>query len=336
MDQRNRTRVLLTMGDPAGIGPEICACSMADEQVCAQGQVVLIGDEKALRRAVKIRGLEGVRINRIRQPQEGIFEAGVINLIQPYQDSEQEIPFGAMSLEGARQAYAFIIKALELAQPWQAELMATAPINKDGFRLAGIPEKDHTQIFKKYYKGVPTVSMFHCRELCVFHYTRHMSLLDAIRALDTDRLVQTIEEVHQTMTELGCPAPRIAVAALNPHASDGGMFGREEETYLAPAVRICREKGIQAFGPIPSDAVFYLQRQGQYDCVLSLFHDQGHIACKTYDFEHSVSLTFGLPFMRATVDHGTAYDLAGKGTASYENLKEAILAGIGYCRKKDQ
>ena len=158
--------------------------------------------------------------------------------------------------------------------------------------------------------------------------------MNAIHAVDTEQLIRSIQQVEQTMKALGVNHPRVAVAALNPHASDGGMFGSEEELYITPAVNACREQGIDVSGPVPADAVFYLQKSGQFDCVLSLFHDQGHIACKTYDFEHSVSLTFGLPFMRATVDHGTAYDLAGKGTASYENLKEAIMVGINYCHKQ--
>lgn len=334
MEARGRPRVLLTMGDPAGIGPEICACCMCDREVTDYGKVVLIGDGRALQNAMEIRRLSGYKLNRIQQPQDGCFENGVINYIQPYDDLEQEIPLGKMSIEGAKLAYSFILKGLELVQKWDAQLMVTSPINKDAFHLAGIPEKDHTEIFKRHYKGIPTVSMFHCRELCVFHYTRHMSLMNAIHAVDTEQLIRSIQQVEQTMKALGVNHPRVAVAALNPHASDGGMFGSEEELYITPAVNACREQGIDVSGPVPADAVFYLQKSGQFDCVLSLFHDQGHIACKTYDFEHSVSLTFGLPFMRATVDHGTAYDLAGKGTASYENLKEAIMVGINYCHKQ--
>ncbi len=336
-----KPKVLITMGDPAGIGPEICACCMADREINRHTRPVLIGDEAALRRAMAIRNINGIRVNRIESPEEAVFEEMVseeavseeatVNLIQPHEDYAVEIPFGEMSVQGADMAYSYIVRAIEAARLWEADLVVTAPINKESFHQAGVPQKDHTSIFKSYYKEARTVSMFHCRELCVFHYTRHMSLKDAIAALDVQRLAQTIAEIHAVLKSFGVEKPRIAVAALNPHASDNGLFGEEEAQVLEPAIERCLEQGITVYGPVPADAVFYLQKQGKYDGILSLFHDQGHIACKAYDFERSVSLTFGLPFMRSTVDHGTAYDLAGKGTASYENLREAILVGADYC-----
>lgn len=329
---RYRPKVLVTLGDPAGIGPEICAGCMMDSEIQQFTRSVLIGDGGALKRGAAAMGIENCRLNRIKTPEEGIFEAGIINFIQPYEEEISDIPFGKMSIQGAKMAYSYITQAIETAREWDADLITTAPINKESFLLAGLPHKDHTAIFNSYYPGIRTESMFHCRELRVFHYTRHMSLKQAIEALDEEKLFESVREINRVLISLGIEKPRIAIAALNPHASDDGMFGDEEEKYLKPAVNRGREAGILVDGPVPADAVFYLQIKGQYDGILSLFHDQGHIACKSYDFEKSVSLTFGLPFMRSTVDHGTAYDLAGKGSASYENIKEAILAGADYCR----
>ncbi len=324
-----RPLVVVTMGDPAGVGPEICAGCMTDGDILKQVRPVVIGDRGILQRALDLQGSK-FQIHPVRSPEEGGYQFGSIDLMETDHGVTEEIVFGSPSVPAAKMAYSFILKAIELGKQGSTDVITTCPINKEYFVRAGFGEKDHTALFRKHFGGVPTVSMFHCRELRVFHYTRHMSLKNAIAALDVDKLVECMKGIHTTLRGIGIASPRIAVAALNPHASDHGLFGDEEEKFLIPAIRKCVEMGIRAEGPVPSDSVFYLEKRGVYDGVLSLFHDQGHIACKTYDFEKSVSLTFGFPFMRSTVDHGTAYDIAGKNTASYENLKEAILMGAKY------
>lgn len=324
--------VAVTLGDPAGVGPEICASCMMDKEIYAQVNPVIIGDEKALAKALQLKKCN-FPINSIKHPSQGLYEYGTVDLVQTNSAvSNNEIEYGKLSIDAAKMAYSFISKAIELAKGGEVDVVTTCPINKESFSLAGFAEKDHTAIFKKHYGDVAATSMFHCLELKVFHYTRHMSLKNAIQALNVDKIVSSIEKINITLKSIGIKNPVIAVAALNPHASDNGMFGDEEEKFLIPAIKKCCEKGIKAEGPIPADAVFYMQRKGNYDGVLTLYHDQGHIACKTYNFEKSVSATFGFPFMRTTVDHGTAYDIAGKGLASHENLKEAILVGAEYWR----
>ncbi len=322
--------VAVTMGDPAGIGPEICAACMVDAEIFRKVNPILIGDERVLQQALKLKNINDIKINKIQHPSDGVFKLGTIDLVQADYPSPDHFEYGKMSIDSSRMAYSFIIKAIELGLLDEIDSITTSPINKESFKAAGFEEEDHTAIFRKYFKDVEPVSMFHCVDLKVFHYTRHMSLKNAIDALDIDKIVHSLEEINMTLKSVGITAPRIAVAALNPHASDNGMFGDEESKYLIPAVKECVKRGLAVEGPIPADSVFYLQRCGNYDCVLSLYHDQGHIACKTYNFEKSVSLTFGFPFMRSTVDHGTAYNIAGKGIASSANLKEAILVGANY------
>ena len=327
-----RPVVAITLGDPAGVGPEICADCMMDKEIYYKVKPVFIGNEKVIEKALALKKCE-FPIHLIEQPSQGVYEYGTIDLIETDCGiSESEIEYGKLSIDGAKMAYSFVIKGIELAKKGLIDVISTSPINKEAFSMARFTEKDHTAIFKKYYGNVETTSMFHCLELKVFHYTRHMSLKNAIESLDVNKLVKSIKKIDTTLKKLGVEKPLIAVAALNPHASDNGMFGDEEEKFLIPAIKKCSEEGIIVEGPVPADAVFYLQRKGNYDAVLTLYHDQGHIACKTYDFDRSVSLTFGLPFVRTTVDHGTAYDIAGKGIASHQNLKEAVLVGAEYWR----
>jgi 4-hydroxythreonine-4-phosphate dehydrogenase len=301
-----------------------------DKEIYEQVNMVIIGDEKVLQKALLLKNCD-FRINSIKHPSQGFYEYGTIDLIQTEFDiSNNDIEYGELSIDAANMAHSFIVKAIELAKEGAVDVITTSPINKEAFSFAGFTEKDHTALFKKYYGDITTTSMFHCLGLKVFHYTRHMSLKNAIAALDVDKIVRSIKKINATLKSIGISNPVIAVAALNPHASDNGMFGEEEEKFLTPAIRKCGEEGLTVEGPVPADAVFYLQRKGNYDAVLTLYHDQGHIACKTLNFERSVSLTLGLPFIRTTVDHGTAYDIAGKGLASHENLKEAILVGAEY------
>lgn len=327
--QEDRPIVAITLGDPAGVGPEICVSCLMDQEVYRCTAPVLIGDEAVLRKAMEIKNCD-FRLNRIAEPEEGRFEYGIMDFIQTEHGAGYDFNYGEVSRDASLMARSFIRRAIELGREGRVDVIATAPINKEGFAAAGFSETDHSAMFKKEYPDLKTTSMFHCRELRVFHYTRHISLKQAIEALRTDTLVKALDQIHRMLRSVGIEQPVIAVAALNPHASDNGMFGDEEVRFLIPAVEQARLMGIDAVGPVPADSVFYLQRQGHYDGILTLFHDQGHIACKTYDFERSVSLTFGLPYVRSTVDHGTAYDIAGKGIAGCENLKEAVLVGAEY------
>lgn len=330
-----RPFVSITMGDPAGIGPEICVGCLSNPEVYKNVRPVLIGDEELLRRAMRLKGCD-YKINPIKDPRSGIYEVGTIDFLPVSCEAGRDFEYGQPSTDAAVWAYHFFEKSIELGKQGLVDAICTAPINKEMMKKAGFAQTNHTSILKYFIPGVLPTSMFHCRELKVFHYTRHMSLRSALDAINVPGLVKSLHSVQEVMQSIGYENPRIALAAVNPHASDNGLFGNEEQEFLKPAVEQCRKEGINVTGPIPADAVFYQQKKGLYDCVLSLYHDQALIACKTYDFEKTVSLTFGYPFVRSTVDHGTAYDIAGKNIVNSENLDSAVLTAAYYCGKKSE
>jgi 4-hydroxythreonine-4-phosphate dehydrogenase len=208
------------------------------------------------------------------------------------------------------------------------DAITTAPIHKEALRAAGVPHVGHTEMLADYLGAPEPLTLFLTGKLRIFFLSRHLSLRQAIDFITRERVRHTIQTVHRAMTEFGFPTPRIAVAALNPHASDGGLFGNEEAEHLSPAVADARAAGIDAVGPVGADSVFHQALEGQYDCVLSLYHDQGHIAAKTRDFYGTVTATLGLPVLRTSVDHGTAFDIAWQGKANPASMEAAILAAV--------
>lgn len=217
---------------------------------------------------------------------------------------------------------------MKYALAGEIDAMATAPINKESIRLAGSHHIGHTELIADLSGSNEPLTMFWVRGVRIFFLTRHLSLRKAIDAIRNSRIVETVFVIDKLLKDIGIRRPRIAVAALNPHASDGGLVGDEEEDELIPAVKELQEKGINAVGPVPADSVFHQAFSGKYDAVLSLYHDQGHIAAKTVDFYGTVSATLGLPFIRTSVDHGTAFDIAGKGIADSKSMEEAIKAAV--------
>ncbi len=239
-------------------------------------------------------------------------------------------PVGAISREGGTAAYAAIQAATEFCLHGEGTALATAPINKESFKAAGVPYLDHTATLKGLTAAPSVLTLFVTGDLRVFFATRHLAFRDIARAVTKANLVDFTQDAWQQMQRLGFPAPRLAMAALNPHGGEHGLFGDEEMHEIAPAVQELQRLGIDIQGPIPADSVFHLALAGQYDAVISLYHDQGHIATKTFDFYRTVSLTLGLPFLRTSVDHGTAFDLAGTGQANEVSMIEAILAAAKY------
>ncbi len=218
----------------------------------------------------------------------------------------------------------YLEAAVGLVQRGEAAALVTAPINKESWKAAGITYPGHTEALGALF-GCEVETMFVARRLRIFFLTRHLSLVDAIRAINAERLEHLLHHAHGVLTQYGIEAPTIAVAALNPHGGEHGLFGDEEERHLVPGIEAARRAGIDAVGPVPSDAVFFQALQGRYDAVISLFHDQGHIAAKVHDFYGTVSVTTGLPRVRASVDHGTAFDIAGKGVADAAGQVQAFL-----------
>jgi 4-hydroxythreonine-4-phosphate dehydrogenase len=327
--------VAITIGDPAGIGPEITVDTMMNEKVYEESKPFLIGSVDIVKRAMEVRNCD-FEINKINKPSEGKFQYGTIDVLETGEYDCASIEWGKVQKLAGQMAYDYVMKSIELGLNKEVDVVATAPIHKEAIKLVGVKQPGHTEIYGEETNSPYALTMFNCRNMKVFFVSRHKALKEACDYANKERVLDHVQQIHTEMVGIGLENPRIAVAALNPHASDNGLFGTEEADNLIPAVKAAQEQGINAIGPVPADSVFHLGLQGRYDAILSLYHDQGHIACKTLDFERSITITWGLPFMRSSVDHGTAFDIAGKGIAGSVSMAEATLVAIDYWKMKQK
>jgi 4-phospho-D-threonate 3-dehydrogenase / 4-phospho-D-erythronate 3-dehydrogenase len=325
--------VAITIGDPAGIGPEITIDTIMEEKVYEESKPFLIGSVDIIKRAMKIKNCD-FEINKISKPSEGKYQYGIIDVLETGDYDCDSIEYGKVQKLAGQMSYDYVKKSIDLGLNKEIDVVATAPIHKEAIKLAGCPQPGHTEIYGELTNSDYALTMFNCHNLKVFFVSRHKALKEACDYATKERVLDCVNQIQNEMNGIGIKNPKIAVAALNPHASDNGLFGTEEATNLIPAVKAAQEAGINAVGPVPADSVFYLGLKGNYDAILSLYHDQGHIACKTYDFERSITITWGLPFMRSSVDHGTAFDIAGKGVAGSVSMLEATLVAIDYWKMK--
>ena len=332
---RKRPIIAVTMGDPAGIGPEVVLGALSRSAVYERAIPVVIGSIEILRRCAREIGIEAVTIRPI--PPAG--PIGPISPIGPIQVLDVPVPGlealrpGEVQAVAGLAADAYIRKACELALEHRIDAICTAPISKESLRAAGIGEIGHTELLAKYLDSPDPLTLFITENMRIFFLSRHLSLRRAIDYITEDRVLEMIHRVDSAMRGLGFADPKIAVAALNPHASDGGQFGDEEQRLISPAISRAVEDGIRVVGPIGADSVFHQALEGRHDCVISLYHDQGHIAAKTRDFFRTVTATLGLPVLRTSVDHGTAFDIAWQGKANPISLEAAILAASEMLRK---
>ena len=316
----------ITMGDPAGIGPEIVVGTMLDKEIHECCKPFVIGSIAILDRAAKVLGKE-LKYNKIEDPSEAKYEYGTVDVIETGDYDTDSIKWGEVQALAGQMAIDWIMKSIELGMAKKVDAVSTAPIHKGAIKLVGIKEPGHTD-------SPYALTMFSCHKLRVFFVSRHMSLVDACHYATKDVILEDVINIDKELRKVGIENPLIAVAGLNPHNGDNGLFGTEEITDIGPAVKAAQERGINAVGPCPADSVFHIGKSGKYDAILSLYHDQGHIACKTLDFEKSVTLTFGLPFIRSSVDHGTAFDIAGKGIAGCVSLIESTKVVAEYAAKQ--
>lgn len=330
----NKPIVAVTIGDPAGIGPEISVETLQQKEVYENMNPFLIGDEYIIRRAMKLKECD-FELNIITDPNEGKYTYGTIDLLETGEYASETIEYGEVQKLAGQMSYDFVMKAIELGNQKKVDVVGTAPIHKRAIKLVGVAEEGHTEIFENYTDSDYALTMFHVRNLRVFFVSRHMSLKNAIDYATKERCVEDLSIIDNIFKKLGYDNPKIALAALNPHGSDNGLFGDEEARELEPAVRQSQENGINVVGPVPADSVFHLGLQGHYDAILSLYHDQGHIACKTLDFERAITITWGLPFVRSSVDHGTAFDIAGKNIANSVSMMESLLVAANYWKMQD-
>jgi len=326
--------ILIPIGDVAGIGPEIVCKTYADGAVYSYSRPVAIGDRTVMEKMISLCGLN-LRVEVIEDPECAKGEPGVIELIQVTNPGIENVPYGQVNAIAGQAAFDYIKKACDLLMQGKGQVMATTPINKESFRAAGVPFIGHTEVISALMGAEKPLTMFQVFDLRVFFMSRHLSLKDAIEYISEERMLDFIRTCNQTIIELGIESPRIAVAGLNPHCGEHGLFGNEEQESITPAIEKAAKEGINVVGPIGADSVFWQALKGKYDVVLSLYHDQGHIATKTVDFEKTISLTLGLPHLRTSVDHGTAFDIAGKNMASAISMIEAVRLAALYAPKNN-
>lgn len=333
MSEIFRPVTAITMGDPAGIGPEIVVGTMLSKEIHECCKPFVIGSQAIMERAAKVLGVE-LEYNQISDPSEAKYEYGVIDILETGSYDTDSIEWGKEQKLAGQMSIDWIMKSIELGLARKIDAVSTSPIHKGAIKLVGVKEPGHTEIYQHVTNSPYALTMFSCHKLRVFFVSRHMSLVDACRYASKEVVLENIVNIDKELRKVGLENPLIAVAGLNPHNGDNGLFGTEELTDIGPAVEAAQALGINAVGPCPADSVFHIGKSGKYDAILSLYHDQGHIACKTLDFEKSVTLTFGLPFIRSSVDHGTAFDIAGKGIANPVSLIESTKVVSEYAAKQ--
>jgi 4-phospho-D-threonate 3-dehydrogenase / 4-phospho-D-erythronate 3-dehydrogenase len=324
----------ITMGDPAGVGPEIIGRALAEPRVTRASRCVVIGDASTMRAALALIGSpRAVRaLESVADCRGGAHEVECLDLKNV---DLATLPRARVSAAAGRAAYEYVEAAVRLAQTKEIDGIVTAPINKEALAAAGVPHSGHTEILAKLSGTRDFAMLLMGKELRVIHVTTHVALRRVPDLVTRERVLRVIRLAGQTVRSLGIARPRIAVAGLNPHAGEEGLFGDEEQTSIIPAVEEARGDGLLVFGPLPADTLFSRARGGEFDIVVAMYHDQGHVPVKTLGFTYDertqrwtglsgVNITVGLPFLRVSVDHGTAFDRAWKAIANPESMIEAI------------
>jgi 4-hydroxythreonine-4-phosphate dehydrogenase len=311
--------IAITMGDPCGIGPEICVKLFAEG---LPAPALVVGDAGLLRRTAKALGLD-IAVREIAAVAEAVGSPGELAVLS-VGTLPADLPVGKVDARAGRASYDYVVTAIELAMAGAVDGIVTAPIAKEALKAAGIAYPGHTEILADKSGTAEFAMMLANDELRSMLVTIHVSLAEAISLVTKDRVLKTIHLADRTCLAYGIARPRVAVAGLNPHAGEGGMFGREDIDEVTPAIQAARDFGIDASGPWPGDTIFMRARRGEFDIVVAQYHDQGLIPVKYLGIERGVNVTVGLPFVRTSVDHGTAFDIAGTGRAEHASLRYAF------------
>lgn len=333
--------IAITMGDPAGIGPEIIIKALQHPDVYAKCQPVVVGDAAVMELAARQMGMgDGIAINAISSVGEARFSLGCVDVLDQKLVDISTFEQGEVQAQCGNAAFQYVVTAIRLAMDKTVDATVTAPLNKEALNLAGHHFDGHTEIYA-HFTGTKKYAMLLADEfLRVIHVSTHVPLRKACDLVKKERIIDCTELITDACRQFGIENPHIGIAGLNPHASDGGLFGDEERLEIEPAVRELRERGFNVDGPVPPDTLFAKAKCGKYDGCVAMYHDQGHIPFKVVGFNwdkqtgamsaaKGVNITLGLPIIRVSVDHGTAFDVAGKNVAS----PEAMLLSIDYATK---
>lgn len=323
----NKPVIGITMGDGAGVGPEIIMKALGDEAVYASCRPLVIGDTKILERAGRV-VQSSLKVRSISSLSEAAYAIGTVECLD-LNLLPADLPFGRVSAEAGHAAFMYLQRAIELANAGQLDAICTAPLNKEALHKGGHLYPGHTEILAELTGTQDYSMMLSAPKLKVIHVTTHVGIIDAIRMIEPQRVYRVIRLAHETLQRAGYAQPRIAVCGINPHAGENGLFGYgEEEEKIIPAVERAQNEGIQVFGPLPADTLFFRTTRGDFDIVVAMYHDQGHGPVKVLGLESGVNITVGLPIIRTSVDHGTAFDIAGKGIADEQSIKEALRQAV--------
>lgn len=334
----------ITMGDPSGIGPEICVKALQKPSVYRACNPLVVGDAGVMQDAVRIVGAD-MKIHVIENVEDALFTFGTMDVIDLKDIDMSKHEYGKVQAASGNAAFEAIVKVIELAMDKKVDATITGPLNKEALNLAGHHFNGHTEIYAHYTNTNEYSMMLAHKNMRVVHVSTHVSLAEACRRVKRERVLSVIKLADKTCRELGIEHPRVAVAGLNPHAGENGLFGREEIEEIIPAVEDAVKLGIDASGPYPPDSVFSKAHGGGFDIVVAMYHDQGHIPLKMVGFVwnqklkrwndvEGVNITLGLPIIRSSVDHGTAFGKAGKGTASEKSMVNAIRYGIQLAKNR--
>jgi 4-phospho-D-threonate 3-dehydrogenase / 4-phospho-D-erythronate 3-dehydrogenase len=316
---KRMSRIGITMGDPAGIGPEVICKALAAMTDDERAATVVIGDRVFMERAARLIGSDLVFA-----PLPGEVPPGVIGLVEVEAPERDAIRPGELSPLAGEAGCRCVKKATEMALAGEIDVMVTASLNKAALRAAGYQQNGHAGLLAHFTGAKRSYAILACPQLTVIHVTTHVALAKASERCRADLILDTIRAGQVHMLTAGVAAPRIAVAGVNPHCGEGGLYGSEDDEQVAPAVRAARAEGMDVTGPIPGDVVFNQAVDGKFDLVVAQFHDQGHIPAKLIGGHATVNITAGLPILRTSVDHGTAFDIAWKGVADPRNMQAAI------------
>jgi 4-hydroxythreonine-4-phosphate dehydrogenase len=314
--------VAITMGDAAGVGPEIVARLFDAGHVRADPGAIVVGDAGAMRRALALVG-STLAVHPIDEPERAELRDNAIDVLT-VGDVPPDLPFGRIDARAGDASYRAVCHAIDLALAGRVTAIVTAPVNKESLHLGGAAHADHTSLLADRSGAERHAMMLVGGGLWVALVTTHVSLAGALGLLTVERELEVIRLVDAELRRLGTATPRIAVAGVNPHAGEHGLFGDEEARVVEPAIAIARDEGIEVSGPHPADTLFHRAHRNEFDAVVAQYHDQGLIPVKLVGFEEGVNVTLGLPFVRTSVDHGTAFDIAGTGTASPDSLRSAF------------
>ena len=326
----NRPLIAVPMGDPAGIGPEIVLRAAMSPDLNEKSRFIVVGNAGVLQRALTFPHMPEVRIRVTDHPAGGDYRTGVLNVMSLDNIGIGDYEIGTVHAACGRAAYEYIEQSVRMAMAGLVDAVSTTPINKESLHAANVPYIGHTEIFGALTHTADPLTIFEVRNTLVFFLTRHVSLRNACGMITRERLVDYVRRSFAVMEQLGLKNPTMAVAGLNPHCGEHGLFGDEEVREVAPAVAQLQAEGYPVYGPVGADSVFFQAMEGKYSSVMSLYHDQGHIATKTVDFYRTISITGGMPILRTSVDHGTAFDVAGKGLATSVSMEEAIRVAAKY------